>query len=253
MSHSFVLLCFALTLCLALDGLEMAWRCHGRTNAEMVAALRRAGIIKSAEVAEAMTAVDRGHYTAREPYQDSPQPIGFAATISAPHMHAYALEILLPKLGPGSKVLDVGCGSGYLTSCFAELVAKNNSGGKVVGIEHIPSLCQSAETNINKNPRHAAMLQQGIIALVCGDGRLGYPPGAPYDVIHVGAAASPLPPALVQQLKPDGWLLSPVGDAHGDQMLRLVKKGPDGSITQEDLMGVRYVPLTSAKNQLSVE
>ena len=69
-----------------------------------------------------MLAVDRKDFCSSEPYRDSPQPIGSNATISAPHMHAYALENLKERLHPGSKVLDVGCGSGYLAACMAIMV-----------------------------------------------------------------------------------------------------------------------------------
>jgi protein-L-isoaspartate(D-aspartate) O-methyltransferase len=69
-----------------------------------------------------MKKVDRKFYAPVGPYEDRPQYIGYGATISAPHMHGFALEALLPSLKPGNKVLDVGCGSGYLCSCFAHLV-----------------------------------------------------------------------------------------------------------------------------------
>ena len=72
-----------------------------------------------------MSAVDRGDYSAATPYQDSPQSIGCGVTISAPHMHAYALELLREQLAPGATALDVGSGSGYLTACFAKMVGKD--------------------------------------------------------------------------------------------------------------------------------
>lgn len=71
-----------------------------------------------------MLAVDRGNYTKIYPYMDSPQVIGYGATISAPHMHAYALELLKDHLKKGEKALDVGSGSGYLTACMALMVGK---------------------------------------------------------------------------------------------------------------------------------
>ena len=81
------------------------------------------GIIKSTVVYNAMLAVDRKDFChTREAYKDNPQPIGSNVTISAPHMHAHALETLAAYLQPGSKVLDVGCGSGYLTTCMAIMV-----------------------------------------------------------------------------------------------------------------------------------
>lgn len=72
------------------------------------------GVIKSKEVYEAMLKVDRGDFTTSSPYVDRPQSLNFNATISAPHMHAFALEYLKDYVKPGSRVLDVGSGSGYL-------------------------------------------------------------------------------------------------------------------------------------------
>ena len=79
-------------------------------------------IIKTAAVFNAMAAVDRKDFCPTGPYKDNPQPIGSNATISAPHIHAYALELLKNHLKPGNKVLDVGSGSGYLTVCMALMV-----------------------------------------------------------------------------------------------------------------------------------
>lgn len=108
-----------------------------------------------------MKSVDRGDFCPRSPYSDSPKDIGFGATISAPHMHAHSLEILESVLKDGAKVLDVGCGSGYLTAVFAKLVGEN---GKVVGIDHIQGLVQLSRQNIMKNHKHE--LDSGHIQLV---------------------------------------------------------------------------------------
>lgn len=81
-----------------------------------------------------MLAVDRGDFCSVAPYADTPQSIGHNATISAPHMHAHALELLRDQLHPGARVLDVGSGSGYLAACMALMVGPT---GHVVGIEHI--------------------------------------------------------------------------------------------------------------------
>lgn len=69
-----------------------------------------------------MLAVDRGNYSKNNPYMDSPQGIGYGVTISAPHMHAHALELLKDRLVEGNRALDVGSGSGYLTACMAKIL-----------------------------------------------------------------------------------------------------------------------------------
>ena len=88
----------------------MEWRSHGRDNDDLVSQLSRSGILKTQRVVEAMRKVDRGNYCTYSPYMDSPQSIGYGVTISAPHMHAHALEILKDYLFEGAKALDVGSG-----------------------------------------------------------------------------------------------------------------------------------------------
>ncbi|CAG8762680.1 8833_t:CDS:2, partial [Racocetra fulgida] len=124
---------------------------------------------------QAMKSVDRGKYVKYDPYRDSPQQIGYGATISAPHMHAHALENLTPFLRPGMKV---------------------------IGIDHIPQLVNLAKDNVmNDRPE---LLESQRVIFVLGDGRKGYPEEAPYDCIHVGAAAEKLPQDLIDQLKSPG-------------------------------------------------
>lgn len=145
--------------------------------------------------------VDRAHYAPYAPYQDSPQSIGYRATISAPHMHASACESLLPFLKPGSRVLDVGSGSGYLTHVLAELV---KPGGTVIGLEHIQPLVDIGTANTRKSKEGRDLMDDGGITYVKADGRLGFKDGAPYDAIHVGAAASDFHQTLIDQLKAPG-------------------------------------------------
>ncbi|KAK2750902.1 hypothetical protein FQN55_001474 [Onygenales sp. PD_40] len=238
----------------------MAWHCSGTSNVELVNNLSRNGIIKNDRVKQAMLGVDRANYSPHSPYQDCPQTIGFSATISAPHMHVTACEYLLPFLHPGSRVLDVGSGSGYLTHVFASLITDNSSpptssNGHVIGIEHIKGLVDLSRNNLNKSEDGRQFLECGKIKLVQGDGRLGYAEGGPYDAIHVGAAAATFHPQLIEQLKAPGRMFIPVDAANEgfrsfgrglDQYIWVVNKKEDGTVTKEKIFGVSYVPLTDA-------
>jgi len=115
----------------------MSWRCTGHTNTELITNLYTNGLLKSRTLMAAMLATDRAHFCPNSPYADAPQRIGYDATISAPHMHAYALQSLLPHITgrrseddgaaeeepkAGVRVLDVGCGSGYLLGVIGRLL-----------------------------------------------------------------------------------------------------------------------------------
>ncbi|GAA6027475.1 hypothetical protein JCM8097_007881 [Rhodosporidiobolus ruineniae] len=241
----------------------MAWRCSGRSNQELVDNLANAGILKTPRAIEAFSRVDRKYYVRykHEAYQDSPSYIGHGATISAPHMHAHAVENLEPFLKPGANVLDVGSGSGYLLGIFHSLVSPS---GNVLGIDHLPSIVAYGRANLTADPSTREHLcedeqspvqpgQEKRIQNICADGRQGspegYTPEGGWDVIHVGAAAPTLPPALVAQLASPGRIFIPVGEA-GNQAIYQIDKDAQGRVTETMLMGVSYVPLTDAERQM---
>ncbi|KAI6714782.1 hypothetical protein JHW43_002625 [Diplocarpon mali] len=242
---------------------NMAWQCSGRTNTELIDNLFKNGLITSSRVRDAMAKVSpprhAGIATPRRllirPVADSPQGIGHAATISAPHMHAAAAESLLPLLRPGCRVLDVGSGSGYLTAVLGELVGPapgargSSETARVVGLEHIQPLRDLGQRNMEKSEGGAAMLGEGRVRFVVGDGRKGWRRGEDdekgWDAIHVGAAAAALPQELVEQLRSPGRIFIPVEEADGSgQYLWIVDKDAAGVVTKRKTYGVRYVPLT---------
>ena len=99
----------------------------------------------------------------------------------------------------------------------------------------------------------AERLKTGALAVHEADGREGWVPGAPYDVIHVGAAAPAIPPALVEQLKPGGRLVIPVGPEAGHQEMTVATKDAvSGEVRSEVVVGVRYVPLTDHAHQMQL-
>ncbi|WOL00418.1 protein-L-isoaspartate O-methyltransferase [Canna indica] len=216
------------------------------TNRGLVEQLKQYGVIKSNKVAEVMQNIDRALFVPEgtPAYVDTPMPIGYNATISAPHMHATCLELLKEHLQPGMRALDIGSGSGYLSACFALMVGPQ---GRAVGVEHIPELVASSINSIRRSAA-SSLLKDGSLSVHVSDGRLGWPELAPYDAIHVGAAAPEIPSSLLEQLKPGGRMVIPVGNFFQD--LKVVDKNPDGSISVHDETSVRYVPLTSRSAQL---
>ncbi|CAF0789995.1 unnamed protein product [Adineta steineri] len=223
---------------------NMAWRSSGASHRELIENLFKNGLIKDQRIKEAMLSIDRADFTDQksDAYEDRPQSIGYAVTISAPHMHCFGLEILKDHLKPGAKVLDVGSGSGYLTACMARLV---RPGGKAIGVEHIQELVDKSIVNLKKNNKD--LFDDGSLEIHKGDGRQGYAAEAPYDAIHVGAAAPDTPHELIRQLKVGGRLISPVGGR--DQEMITYDKKEDGTYHEQRHMGVMYVPLTDEKKQ----
>lgn len=146
------------------------------------------------------------------------------------------------RLEKGHKVLEVGSGSGWHAATIAEIVAPSDAPrsewGHVYTIEIIRELADFARKNIIKNG------YGDRVTVICGDGSMGYPEKAPYDRILVTAAAPDIPKPLIDQLKPGGIMVIPVGGIHLFQRLIRVVKKSDSSIEKENLGGVAFVPLT---------
>jgi protein-L-isoaspartate(D-aspartate) O-methyltransferase len=142
----------------------------------------------------------------------------------------------------GHKVLEVGAGSGWHAATLAETVAPGdaprNEWGHIYTVEVIQGLAEMARKNIMKAG------YGDRVTVVCQDGSLGYPDKAPYDRILVTAAAPEIPKPLIEQMKPGGIMLVPVGSATLFQNLVRVRKESDGKIKEENLGGVAFVPLT---------
>jgi protein-L-isoaspartate(D-aspartate) O-methyltransferase len=279
-----------------------AWTCHGKNQWDLVDHLRQANIVKTSAVTQVLQQVDRANYIPADgtgtgsdstnPYMDTPQSIGLGQTISAPHMHAHVLEEIYPSLVGKSDVrmLDVGCGSGYLTAALGRWVHNrpgengphnnnnnNNNNilgvtsGKVFGIDVRQHLVDLTRRNIGTEDKD--LFDDGIVEVSLRDGWVGLPEEAPFDAIHVGAAAESMPYQLLQQLKLDGVLIVPIGKQEEPQTLYKIQRihqssvrgtrnrsmknnnGVDdyGTFDLHDfhvttLLGVRYVPLVRVDN-----
>jgi protein-L-isoaspartate(D-aspartate) O-methyltransferase len=192
----------------------------------------------SGRVLEAMRAVPRHELVPREmrdaAYEDTPLPIGYGQTISQPYIVAIMTDLVDPE--PGDKILEIGTGSGYQAAVLAGLVEA------VYTIEIIPELARRARGDL-------ARLGYGNVETKEGDGYYGWPAHAPFDGIVVTAGATHVPPPLIEQLKPGGKLVIPVGTRFFTQQLMVLTKAEDGSLTTRQLMPVRFVPLTGGHDR----
>jgi len=162
-------------------------------------------------------------------YENRPLPIGYGQTISQPYIVALMTDLLKPQ--PGDRVLEVGTGSGYQAAVLAGLVKQVDT------IEIIKALAASAKERLNR-------LGYDNVEVRSADGYYGWPEHAPYDGIVVTAAAGQIPPPLIQQLKPGGRMVIPVGSRFMVQEMVLVQKATDGTITIRQILPVMFVPLT---------
>jgi protein-L-isoaspartate(D-aspartate) O-methyltransferase len=192
----------------------------------------RRGVTDEA-VLDAMRRVPRHEFVAESQrdnaYADSPLPIGHGQTISQPYIVALMTELL--GVDEDDVVLEIGTGSGYQAAVLAEIVTK------VYTIEIVEPLAKSATAKLSE-------LDYNNVETKHGDGYFGWKEHGPFDGIVVTAAASHIPPPLVEQLKPGARMVIPVGPPFGNQQLFVLQKNADGSVTQRSVLAVRFVPLT---------
>ncbi|HRC61583.1 L-isoaspartate protein carboxylmethyltransferase type II [Candidatus Propionivibrio aalborgensis] len=202
-----------------------------RTRSRMIERLREKGI-RNERVLAALAAVPRHVFIeealASRAYEDTALPLGFSQTISQPFIVARMIEVLLEGRELG-KTLEIGAGCGYQAAVLAQLTKE------IYAVERIEPLLAKAKLNLRA-------IQQFRVRLKYADGQLGLPEAAPFDTIIVAAAASSVPPALLQQLALGGRMLLPVGK--GEQYLLLVEHRAEGFV-ETRLDGVRFVPLLS--------
>jgi protein-L-isoaspartate(D-aspartate) O-methyltransferase len=203
---------------------------YGGYRTQLVAELSRKGI-RDLAVLHAVSQIPRHLFIPESlrhrAYEDSALPIGAGQTISQPWVQARSLE--LAGLTGHERVLEVGTGSGYQTALLALCV------DQVFSVERIPALARAAKTVLG---------QAGIrnVSVMVGDGTLGWRPYAPYDVILVAAASPKVPGPLIEQLKPGGRLILPLGDRE-NQTLTVVTRDQQGTLSTRTVSDVRFVPL----------
>ena len=192
--------------------------------------------IRDHKVLDAMRKVQRHRLVPEQlvddAYEDHPLPIGHGQTISQPYIVALMTDML--ELEPEDKVLEIGTGSGYQAAVLAEIVKE------VTTCEIISALAAQAKHNL-------ADLGYTNITVHHADGYWGFRQNAPYDAIIVTAAAGHIPPPLLEQLKPGGIMVIPVGRTSWTQNLILVKKDAYGNTKTKTVLPVRFVPLTRDK------
>jgi protein-L-isoaspartate(D-aspartate) O-methyltransferase len=208
----------------------MAFDPYQQARLRMVDEQLRGRGIRDERVLAAMSRVPRHEFVSREfqdkAYGDYPVPVPARQTVSQPYIVAAMIESL--RLQGQEKVLEIGTGTGYQAAVLAELAHV------VYTIERKETLARIARQNLER-------LRYGNVQVVYGDGTLGLPQHAPFDAIIVAAAAPQVPPALVEQLAPDGRMILPVGTRES-QALQLIHKSGE-EVLATTLEGCRFVPL----------
>ena len=191
-------------------------------------------------VMTAMQSVDRELFVSMQyknlAYENGPLPIGHGQTISQPYIVALMTDLV--DISKHSTVLEVGTGSGYQAAILSKLARQ------VYTIEKIPELADLARQRLEA-------LGYGNIEVRCGSGYHGWKEKAPFDAIIVAAAATHIPQSLVDQLKPHGRMVIPIGLPNMHQELMLVIKSKSGATHAESVLGVAFVPLVVAEEEIS--
>ena len=202
-------------------------------RARMVAWQIRSRDVNDPNVLKAMRIVPRHAFVRpgeqRYAYADSPLPIGYDQTISQPYIVGFMTEAL--KLDPNSKVLEIGTGSGYQAAVCAEIAKE------VYTIEIVEELAEISKKRLKE-------LGYPNVFVRAGDGFFGWPEHAPFDAIIGTAAAGRVPEPLIEQLKPTGRMILPVGGPRDFQYLVLITKDEKGNLVEKKVMPVRFVPMT---------
>jgi len=216
---------------------------------KLIDSLMKQGILRTPRVIKAMRSLPRINFLPPNMLdyasEDTPLPIGFGQTISAPHMVAIMNEAL--KLEVGHKILEVGAGSGWHAATMAEIIAPREAPRSEWGHVYTVEIVQGLAEMARKNVMNAGYGDR--VSIIGADGSKGYPEKAPYDRVVVTAAAPNVPKPLVDQLKENGVMLVPVGSPTLFQNLLKITKQADGKILEENLGGVAFVPLTGEYGQ----
>ncbi len=207
-----------------------------RRRAAMVREQIEARGVRDARVLQAMRELPRERFVRpgweAEAYDDNPLPIAAGQTISQPYIVAFMSEAL--QLRGGERVLEIGTGSGYAAAVLARLAKEVHT------VERHAVLAEGAAAVLTA-------LGADNVQVHTADGTLGWPAAAPYDAIVVTAAGPEVPVALLAQLAVGGRLVMPVGEREGAQWLLRLTRVNEHETRREELMGVRFVPLTGAQ------
>jgi protein-L-isoaspartate(D-aspartate) O-methyltransferase len=186
--------------------------------------------IRNLEVLRAFDQIPRHafvpHAVSHRAYEDAPVPIGFGQTASQPSLQAMYMQLL--EIGPRDKVLEIGTGSGHQTAVLAQLA------DRVYSVERIPELAARAREALDG-------MRISNVAILVGDGTIGWSRYAPYEAILVAAAAPDVPQPLVDQLADGGKMLVPVGTREAQRLVLVTKRG--GEVTTEEVLDCTFVPL----------